>query len=319
MKPVVIGSGGGAISASESVRVPELPDIELYLFSLRRVVVGHRLTRLFIKSPFLLRSFEPQPDEAVGRSLRGVERIGKRIVLDWGEELYFALHLMIAGRLRWIEKPNAPVPARIGLAALAFDNGTLVLVESSPQKRASLHVVRGTENLKQFDRGGLDIATTGIAEIYECLMQSGRTLKRALTDPQIIDGIGNAYSDEILHAARLSPFKRTRDLTRQDVETLVESATALLRRYTQRLEDEFRHKFPGPGDVTAFRPDFAVHGKFAQPCPVCGTAIQRVRYAQNEMNYCPRCQTGGRILADRSLSRLLRDDWPKTVEELEGG
>jgi formamidopyrimidine-DNA glycosylase len=298
--------------------VPELPDIELYLFSLRRVVLGHRLTRVLIKGPFLLRTFDPPPDEAVGRRLEAVARIGKRIVLDFGEETFFVVHLMIAGRLRWVEKHNVPVPAKVGLAAFSFDNGTLLLVESSTQKRASLHVVQGRANLRQFDRGGLDIATSGLAEIHERLVTSGRTLKRALTDPQVIDGIGNAYSDEILHAARLSPFKRTRDLSREETARLVESATALLRRYTQRLEEEFATTFPGPGDVTAFRPDFAVHGRFGKPCPVCGTAVQRVRFAENEMNYCPRCQTGGRVLADRSLSRLLRDDWPKTIEELEG-
>jgi formamidopyrimidine-DNA glycosylase len=225
---------------------------------------------------------------------------------------------MIAGRLRWTDKLNAAVPGKVGLAALSFDNGTLLLVESSPQKRASLHVVRGREDLAQFDRGGLDIMTSGVAEVHEKLAASGRTLKRALTDPAVIDGIGNAYSDEILHAARLSPFKRTRDLSRQEAERLVDAATALLRRYTQRLEEEFAERFPGPGDVTAFRPDFSVHGKFGQPCPACGTAVQRVCFAENEMNYCPRCQTEGRILADRSLSRLLRDDWPKTIEELEG-
>ncbi len=298
--------------------MPELPDVELYLFSLRRVALGHELTRILIKSPFLLRTFDPPPEEAVGRALAGVSRIGKRIVFDFGNELYFVLHLMIAGRLRWTPKAGAAVPGKVGLAAFSFDNGTLLLVESSPKKRASLHVVRGRENLAQFDRGGLDVMTAGVAEIHEKLAASGRTLKRALTDPAIIDGIGNAYSDEILHAARLSPFKRTRDLGRAETERLVEAATSLLRRYTQRLEEQFAERFPGPGDVTAFRPGFAVHGKFGQPCPACGTAVQRIRFAENEMNYCPRCQTEGRILADRSLSRLLRDDWPKTIDELEG-
>ena len=298
--------------------VPELPDVELYLFSLRRVAVGHELVRVLIKSPFLLRTFEPPPEDAVGRKLVGVSRIGKRIVLDFGEELFFVLHLMIAGRLRWSEKANAAVPGKVGLAAFSFDNGSLLLIESSPTKRASLHVVRGRESLRQFDRGGLDLMTSGAAEVHERLVASGRTLKRALADPTIIDGIGNAYSDEILHAARLSPFKRTRDLTPEETAMLLEAATALLRRYTQRLEEQFATKFPGPGDVTAFRPDFAVHGKFGKPCPACGTAVQRVRFAENEMNYCPRCQTSGRILADRSLSRLLKDEWPRTVEELEG-
>lgn len=311
--------GGNRVkSAAESGGVPELPDIELYLFSLRRVVVGHTLRRVLIKSPFLLRTFDPPPEETIGRTLQGVSRIGKRIVLDFGGELYFLLHLMIAGRLRWVEKHDAAVPGRIGLAALSFDNGTLLLLESSPKKRASLHVVRGRESLDEFDRGGLELATSGVAEVHERLIATGRTLKRALTDPEIIDGIGNAYSDEILHAARLSPFKRTRDLSRDEVTTLVEAATALLRRYAQRLEENFATKFPGPGDITAFRPDFAVHGKFGKPCPNCGTAIQRVRFAENEMNYCARCQTEGRILADRSLSRLLKDEWPRTIEELEG-
>ncbi len=299
--------------------MPELPDVELYLFSLRRVVVGHQLTRVLIKSPFLLRTFDPPPDAAVGRTLAGVARIGKRIILDFGDELYFVLHLMIAGRLRWTEKINAAPPGKVGLAAFAFDNGTLLLVESASQKRASLHVVRGRGELAQFDRGGLDVMTSDIDAVHQRLAASGRTLKRALTDPAILDGIGNAWSDEILHAARLSPFKRTRDLSRDETQRLVESAVALLRRSTERLEQQFAAKFPGPGDVTAFRPEFAVHGKFGQPCPACGTAVQRVRFAENEMNYCPRCQTGGRVLADRSLSRLLRDDWPKTVEELENG
>lgn len=297
--------------------MPELPDVELCLFSLRRVAVGRELRRVLVKSPFLLRTFDPQPNEAVGRTLAGVWRIGKRIVFDWGEELYFVLHLMIAGRLRWSDHANAAVPGKVGLAAVSFDSGTLLLVEPSPKKRASLHVVRGRASLAQFERGGLDVQTTDVDEIHRRMVQSGRTLKRALADPAIIDGIGNAYSDEILHAARLSPFKRTRDLTRAEVETLAEAATALLRRFTSRLEAEFADRFPGPGDITAFRPDFAVHGKFGRPCPTCGTAVQRVRFAESEMNYCPRCQTGGRVLADRSLSRLLKDDWPRTVEELE--
>ena len=298
--------------------VPELPDVELYLFSLRRVAVGHALRRVSIKSPFLLRTFDPPPEAAVGRTLVGVSRLGKRIVFDWGEELYFVLHLMIAGRLRWAGKRDAAVPAKVGLAGLSFDNGTLLLVEPSPKKRASLHVVRGWgEMTLQFDRGGLDLLTSEPDAVHARLVASGRTLKRALADPTIIDGVGNAYSDEILHAARLSPFKRTRDLEPAETAALVYTARDVLGRFTALLQSEFAAKFPGPGDVTAFRPDFAVHGRFGHPCPACGTAVQRVRFAENEMNYCPRCQTDGRVLADRSLSRLLRDEWPRTIEELE--
>ncbi len=310
--------------------MPELPDITVFREALERRVVGRRVAGVLVRSPFLLRSVAPEPDAAVGRSVVGVERLGKRVVLAFERELFFVIHLMIAGRLRW--KPAGTLPrGRIDLAAVSFepaapDGAVLVLTEAGTMKRASLHVVDGRAGLEAHRPGGLDVfAATGEA-FMAAMRRENRTLKRALTSPRIIDGIGNAYSDEILHAARLSPFTRTREVDDAVLERLLTACRDTLTHWTSVLRREFGldrpgepGRFPREGEITAFRPGFAVHGRFGQPCPVCGTAVQRVAFAENEMNYCPRCQTGGRLLADRSLSRLLREDWPRTIEELEAG
>lgn len=297
--------------------MPELPDILLYLDCLDRVAIGHRLERLRIVSPFVLRSVDPSSDTFEGHVLRRVDRIGKRFVFDFGDDLFAVTHLMIAGRWRWSAKPNDRTPGKIGLASFCFDSGTLHLVESSQQKRAAIHLVRGADSLARFDRNGIDVLAASTDEFAARLRSKNHTLKRSLTDPRLFDGIGNAYSDEILHAARLSPLKLTGKLADDEIARLHEQLKKQLNGWTALLLHTYRRKFPGPGDVTAFRPEFAVHGKFDQPCPVCGTKVQRIRYAENECNYCPRCQTNGKLLADRSLSRLLKCDWPKTIDELE--
>lgn len=297
--------------------MPELPDIVLYLGCLERVALGRRLDRLRIVSPFVLRTFEPPPDTFEGRSLQSVSRLGKQFVFDFGDEHFVVTHLMIAGRWRWSAKPNDKTPAKIGLASFCFEHGTLHLVESSQKKRASIHLLQGRDALSAFDRRSLDVLSCPTEAFAAKLRSENHTLKRSLTDPRLFDGIGNAYSDEILHAAKLSPMKLTSRLTDEEVARLHDVAQKQLSGWIKLLQHEFRSKFPGPGDVTAFRPEFAVHGKFDQPCLACGTKVQRIRYAENECNYCPRCQTDGKLLADRSLSRLLKDDWPATIEELE--
>jgi formamidopyrimidine-DNA glycosylase len=297
--------------------MPELPDIELYLHALRPRVIGQTVQRIRVASPFVLRTFEPTIESLQGRTIQEVTRLGKRIVFAFGDEDFLVIHLMIAGRFRWSEKIGIKPTGKIGLASFDLANGTLLLVESSPKKRAGMWVVHGREELAKHDPGGIDVMTCSIAEFAERLTRGNHTLKRALTDPKLFDGIGNAYSDEILHAARLSPVKLTKSLNEEDVDRLLVSTRMTLSRWIGHLLNEFHDKFPGPGEVTAFRPDFAVHGKFGEPCPVCETAIQRIRYAENETNYCPRCQTDGKLLADRSLSRLLKKDWPKTIDELE--
>jgi formamidopyrimidine-DNA glycosylase len=297
--------------------MPELPDVELYLAALRPRVVGKVLNRVRLASPFVLRTFDPPVDALEGRPVERLGRLGKRIVFAFDEELYLVVHLMIAGRFRWDDKVGAKPPGKIGLAALEFDHGTLLLVESSPKKRASIHVVRGAAELAQHDPGGIDVLSCTVDEFAVKLRAGNHTLKRALTDPRLFDGIGNAYSDEILHAAKLSPVRLTSKLTDEEVARLHDATRATLTTWIDRLRERFADRFPGPGDVTAFRPEFAVHGKFDQPCPVCGTAVQRIRYAENETNYCPRCQTDGKLLADRSLSRLLKKDWPKSIDEWE--
>jgi len=299
--------------------MPELPDIELYLAVLRPRVVGKRLTRLRVSSPFVLRTFEPPVEALHGQCVQRVERIGKRVVFAFSDDLYLVIHLMIAGRFRWVDKPGAKPPGKVGLASFEFEHGTLLLVESSPKKRASIHVLRGINDLKAQDRGGIDVLTCTLDQFAQRLRAENHTLKRSLTDPRLFDGIGNAYSDEILHAARLSPVRLTSKLSDDEIARLFEATRATLTTWTDRLRAQFAARFPGPGDVTAFRPDFAVHGKFGQPCPVCGTLVQRIRYAENETNYCPRCQTDGKLLADRSLSRLLKDDWPESIDEWEAG
>jgi formamidopyrimidine-DNA glycosylase len=294
--------------------MPELPDITVYLESLRPRIGGQVLRKVEVANPFLLRSVEPPLEAIVGRTVLDLSRMGKRIVWHMGDELYLVLHLMIAGRLHW--KPaDAKLPGKVGLAAFRFDQGTLTLTEAGSKRRASLYVVRGKSALAQHDPGGIDVLTCDPAAFQAALTCENHTLKRALTDPRLFSGIGNAYSDEILHAAHLSPLTLTSRLTAEETARLLEATRRTLLSWTARLRQEAGDSFPEK--VTAFREGMAVHGRFGQPCPVCGTAVQRIAYAENETNYCPRCQTGGRILADRSLSRLLRDDWPRTVEEWE--
>ena len=298
--------------------MPELPDVVVYLEALERRVLGRRLERIRLVSPFLLRSFDPPLREAEGRTVTGLRRLGKRLVLALDGDLFLVLHLMIAGRLRWRERragETVKASGRNVLAAFDFAGGTLLLTEASSKKRASLHLVRGAAALAEHDRGGLEVLTATPAAFRAALARENHTLKRALTDPRLFSGIGNAYSDEILHRARLSPFKQTGRLGAEEVERLRGAVVEVLTEWTERIRREVGDGFPDK--VTAFRPGMAVHGRYGQPCPVCGAPVQRVVYAENEANYCARCQTGGKLLADRALSRLLHDDWPKTLEELE--
>jgi len=294
--------------------VPELPDVTVYVERLRALVVGHRLDGIRMPSPFVLRSVDPPPSALIGRTLTGAGRIGKRIVLDWEGDLHAVIHLMIAGRLRW-RPPGAKLPGKLALAAFDFDHGTLLLTEASKQKRASLHVVRGAAALADFDRGGIDVFAATPAGFAAALRAENHTVKRALTDPTVVDGIGNAYSDEILHRARMSPFRQTRQLGDDELAALQQACRETLTEWTDRLRADVGDGFPE--QVTAFRPEMAVHGKYRQPCPACGSPVQRIVYAANEANYCATCQTGGRLLADRALSRLLKANWPRTLEELE--
>jgi formamidopyrimidine-DNA glycosylase len=297
--------------------MPELPDVTLYVESLAARLVGQPLVAYAIKSPFVLRTVEPSLDAAVGVPVRSVERLGKRIVLGFENELYLIVHLMIAGRFRWLTAgARKRIPPRLALAEFEFAPGTLVLTEAGTTRRASLHLVRGREALTAFDRGGLEPLQATLAQFTERLARENHTLKRSLTDPRLFSGIGNAYSDELLHRARLSPLKLTSKLTPDEVERLFHAARETLTEWTARLRAELVDGFPGK--VTAFHEAMAVHGRYKLPCPVCGTLVQRIRYRDNETNYCPRCQTEGRLLADRALSRLLKSDWPKTIDELEG-
>jgi formamidopyrimidine-DNA glycosylase len=297
--------------------MPELPDVTIYIDKLNERVVGCAVERIRIHRPFVLRSFDPPIDDAEGREVRSISRMGKRIVLALTDQRFIVLHLMIAGRLRWVKR--GAKAGRIGLAAFDFPDGTLLLTEAGTKKRASIHYVAGDSGLQVLDPGGLEVLECSPPEFAARLRGCRHTLKRALTNPHLFSGIGNAYSDEILHAARLSPFKHARQLDDDEAVRLYTATRDTLQRWIDALRRRFAHKFPGPGDITAFRDDFTVHGRFGRPCPVCGTKVQRVRFAENEMNYCPTCQTGGRVLADRSLSRLLREDWPRTVEEWEAG
>ncbi|MGH9238585.1 MAG: Fpg/Nei family DNA glycosylase [Vicinamibacterales bacterium] len=294
--------------------MPELPDILLYLHALAARVVGHRIERIRLASPFLLRSIDPPLSSAEGQTVVALNRLGKRIVFELEGEIFLVLHLMIAGRLRWKERA-AKVPGKVGLLALDFAHGTLVLTEAGTKRQASLHVVAGVEALQQHDPGGINVLEADVGSFAAALRQDNHTLKRALTDPRLFSGIGNAYSDEILHAARLSPFKQTASLSDEELRRLYESTRQTLTRWIVMLQEDAGDEFPER--VTAFREGMAVHGRYGQPCPVCGHAVQRIVYAANEANYCPDCQTGGRLLADRALSRLLREDWPRTLEELE--
>jgi formamidopyrimidine-DNA glycosylase len=294
--------------------VPELPDVELYVTHLRRRVLGHELQHVRIASPFLVRSFEPPLREAEGRRVLGIRRIGKRIVFDLEPDLHILLHLMIAGRLHW--KPaGAKVPAKVGLAAFDFPSGTLLLTEPSTRKRASLHFARGEAGVAAQDPGGLEPLEADEASFREAIRRENHTIKRTLTDPHVLSGIGNAYSDEILWRARISPVRLTRAMTDEEIARLYEATRVTLRDWLDRLAREAGDDFPK--HVTAFREAMAVHGRYKKPCPACGGPVQRIAYAQNEANYCPGCQTGGKLLRDRALSRLLRGDWPKTLEELE--
>jgi formamidopyrimidine-DNA glycosylase len=294
--------------------VPEYPDLTVYLQSLESRVLGHPLERIRLGSPFVLRSVEPPISSVNGKKVIGLSRIGKRLVIALESQLYLVVHLMIAGRLQWKPK-GAKLPGRIGLAGFDFDSGTLVLTEVSTQKRASLHVVQGEHALKAFDRGGLEIFSIHLDQFAERLRSENHTLKRALTDPRLFSAIGNAYSDEILHRAKLSPVKLTKAMTGEEIARLFEAIRTSLTDWTRRLSDEIGDEWPEK--VTAFRPEMAVHGRYKEPCPVCGSPVQRIVHASNETNYCATCQTGGKLLADRSLSRLLKEDWPKTLEELE--
>ena len=294
--------------------MPELPDILVYLDALQSRIVNHPIEKIRLVSPFLVRTVDPDIFEFEGRTVTHLQRLGKRVVVRVEGDLYLVIHLMIAGRFRW-GKRGAKVPGKVGLAAFDFPNGTLVMTEASPKKRAALYAVRGKAGLKEHQRGGVEVLDCDERTFRRVLMSENHTLKRSLTDPRLFSGVGNAYSDEILHAAGLSPVKWTSRLTDDEVSRLHRATIETLNLWIGRLREQFAKKFPGPGDITAFRPQFAVHGKFGEPCPVCKTIVQRVRYAQNETNYCPRCQTDGRLLADRSLSRLLREDWPRSIDE----
>ena len=294
--------------------MPELPDVVVYLEALEPRVLGRRLSGVRLLSPFVLRTVDPPIAALRDRRVLTLGRMGKRIVLGFEDELFLVIHLMIAGRLRW-GPPGMKAPGRIGLAALDFDAGTLVLTEAGSKRRASLHVVAGSAGLAGFERGGLEPLETSPAEFAARLRLESHTLKRALTDPRLFSGIGNAYSDEILHRARLSPLKLTGRLSDEEATRLHVAVQTVLQEWTQRLRAETGERFPEK--VTAFRAGMAVHGRYRQPCPTCGTPVQRIRYAENETNYCPSCQTEGRLLADRGLSRLLKEDWPRSLEELD--
>ena len=294
--------------------MPELPDVELYVALLRERIAGRPLEAVRLKSPFVLRSVDPPIAQVVGKTVRGVRRLGKRVVLELDDDLYLVVHLMIAGRFRW-EKRGAKATGKIVLAAFDFPDGTLLLTEASQKKRASIHVVRGADALAAHHAGGIEPLECDLDAFTAALTRESHTVKRVLTDPRVFSGIGNAYSDEILHAARLSPVKQTGKLAPEEIARLFDAVREVLTRWSERLRADFATRFPGPGDVTAFRPDFAVHGRYGEPCPVCGKPVQRIRYADNETNYCAVCQNEGRRLADRALSRLLQDSYARTMDD----
>lgn len=295
--------------------MPEFPDIVVYIEALERFVGGRTIEAVEVRSPFTVRTVEPELASVVGKAIRGFRRLGKRIAWQLDGDLWLVFHLMIAGRFHW-KKPGTRARGKNDLLAFQFSHGTLLLTEASAKKRASLHLLSGEASLASHQPGGLEVLTAPLAVFHERLTNRNHTLKRALTDPRLFSGIGNAYADEILHAARLSPLTWTSRLSDDEIARLFAAVQGTLREWTARLRNQLGGAFPEK--VTAFRPEMAAHGRFGQPCPVCGTKIQRIVYADNETNYCPRCQTGGRVLADRSLSRLLKDDWPSTVEEWEG-
>jgi formamidopyrimidine-DNA glycosylase len=291
--------------------LPELPDVTVYVEALKARVLGEPLQAVRVASPFVVRTFDPPLSAAAGKRVLEVSRLGKRIVFTLEGGLFLVIHLMIAGRFRWLDR-GAKIPGKLGLAAFDFPRGTLVLTEAATKKRASIHLARA---LDDFRRGGLEPLESTREQFERALRSENHTLKRALTDPRLFSGIGNAYSDEILHRAKLSPAQLTQKLPPEDAARLFQATREVLTEWTDRLREQAKGEFPS--GVTAFREEMAVHGKFRKPCPVCGTAVQRIAYADNETNYCPRCQTGGKLLSDRSLSRLLHDDWPRTIEELE--
>ncbi len=297
--------------------MPELPDIVVYIEALEQRVLGQAVKGVRVASPAVLRTYDPPYDAPVGKKVTAFRRVGKRIVFDLGAgEIFMVIHLMISGRLRW-EPPRKPIPKRVGLAAIDFDNGSLILTEQGTHKRAGIWLFDNWDAVAELDRGGVEPLEVSAAEFGQAIRSENRTLKRALTDPRIFSGIGNAYSDEILWKAKMSPVKRTGQLTDEDVEHLHRAVVESLTEWTDRIRGDLEGEWPSK--VTAFRDDMAVHGRYGEECPRCGSKVQRIVYASNETNYCAICQTNGKLLADRSLSRLLKDDWPRTLEELEGG
>jgi formamidopyrimidine-DNA glycosylase len=293
--------------------MPELPDVTVYIDALEKRIVAQRLLKLRLGSPFVLRTFDPQPSALAGKTVNAIRRVGKRIVLALDDGYFVVIHLMIAGRFKWLP-PNAKIPGKLGLAAFDFPDGTLLLTEAGSKRRASIHIVQGEAAVAALDPGGAEVLDLTKDAFAELLTRERHTLKRTLTDPHVFSGIGNAYSDEILHRARLSPVQMTTNLSPEEIERLYDAMRATLLDWIERLRRETGDRFPEK--VTAFRPDMAVHGRFGKPCPDCGSPVQRIVYAENETNYCARCQTGGRLLADRALSRLLNVDWPKSIDDL---
>jgi formamidopyrimidine-DNA glycosylase len=294
--------------------MPELPDVAVYLEALEERIAGRKILKLRLGNPFVLRTVDPPPSAIAGRTVEALRRVGKRIVLALEGELFVVIHLMIAGRFRWLP-PNAKVPGKLGLAAFDFEHGTLILTEAGSKRRASIHLIQGEDALRALDPGGIEPLEMTLDEFRAALTRERHTLKRTLTDPRTFSGIGNAYSDEILHRARLSPVQMSTNLSDDELARLYHAIRDTLAHWTDRLRKDAAGKFPEK--VTAFRPDMAVHGRYGQPCPDCGSPVQRIVHAENETNYCARCQTGGRLLADRALSRLLKGDWPKSIDDLE--
>jgi formamidopyrimidine-DNA glycosylase len=294
--------------------MPELPDVTVYIEALGERVLDQTIQRIRIGSPFVLRTFDPPIKEIERKKILSLRRMGKRIVIELEDDLFLIIHLMIAGRLHWKPK-GAKIARKYGQAAIDFPNGTLLLTEAGTKKRASIHLVRGEAALEEYDPGGLEVFDMTLEQFTEALIRENHTLKRSLTDPHLFSGIGNAYSDEILHRAKLSPIRLTKQMTEVEIERLYDAVRESLNEWIERLRQERGTGFPEK--VTAFRPDMAVHGKYGKPCPVCGSSVQRIVHAENETNYCATCQTGGKLLADRSLSRLLKQDWPRSLEELE--
>jgi formamidopyrimidine-DNA glycosylase len=293
--------------------MPELPDVAVYVECMAAKTLGRKIEKVRVTSPFVVRSVDPPIREAEGKTVRDVKRIGKRIAIGIDDDIWIVIHLMIAGRFRWL-KPGAKIPGRMGLAAFDFENGTLLLTEAGTQRRASITLVRGEEALQEIDRGGVEPLEVDEKTFAEQLRKENHTLKRSFTDPTLFSGIGNAYSDEIFHRARISPIKLTSRLTADEISRLFHATREVLIEWTERLRAEAAGEFPAK--VTAFHDEMAVHGRYGKPCPVCGSPVQRIRYASNETNYCARCQTEGKLLADRALSRLLKQDWPKSIDEL---